>query len=80
MYRGGVSQRAGSGLLHLGLVAEPHGSLHHDLRLPPHRVPQAAFYQEIHLDLTSLQRSERRRANQDDNLSSSGTPLYFFAF
>lgn len=54
MYWGGVFEGTGRGLLHLGVVAEPHGSLHHDYRLPHHRVPQAAFHQEIHLELKCL--------------------------
>lgn len=48
--RGGLPGGAGSGLLHLGLMAEPLGSGHHDHLLPHHRLHQTALHQEVHLD------------------------------
>lgn len=51
LYRGGDYNGAGRGLLRLGLLAEPHGSVHHDHVLPHHRLPQTTLHQEVHLDL-----------------------------
>lgn len=47
LHRGGVFGGAGCGLQHLGLLAEPCGSEHHDDLLPGHHLLQAAFYQEV---------------------------------
>lgn len=60
VYRGGVSGGAGRGLLHLGLLAEPHGSGHHDRLLPHHRLPQTALHQEIHIGLGRRRRHCKR--------------------
>lgn len=51
VHGGGVPGEAGHRLLHLGSVAEPPGSDHHDLLLPLHRLPQTALHQEVHLKL-----------------------------